>query len=83
LIRDTRDRLRHGRQAEQVVLRHRLLRVHVHDALRLEVRDLAPSSDERHRTRNVARRDVTIDRFANSLQPLRREADVLSLAARH
>ena len=79
--RDASDGLRHRCQPEQAVLRHRLLRLEVHHAARLEVRDAPPARDQRHRASDIVGVDVALDGFTNAFQPIRGETDLLGFPA--
>ena len=62
------------------------LRLQVHDALRLEIGDLAVARDERHGAGDLAGRDRALDELVDALQALRRQADALrsgGLGAEH
>ncbi len=69
--RDADDGLRHRHDAEDGVLRHRLLRLEVHQPLRLEVRDAAVPRDERDGAAEGLRVDMALHQLGDTLQPLR------------
>ena len=64
MIGDADDRLGHRHDAEDGVLLHRLLRLDVHQPLRLEMRDAAVARDERDGAREAPGRrcDAAPDR---------------------
>ena len=49
----------------------------IHDALRLEIGDLAVARDERDGAGDLAGRDRALDELVDALQALAREADAL------
>jgi hypothetical protein len=76
---DAGHRLGHRGDAEEGVLRHRLLRFEVHQAMRLEVDDPSAPGDERHGAGDLAGVDVALDRIVDPRQPLRRHARLFEL----
>ena len=65
------DRFCHRRNAENRVFGHRLVRLDVHQSLRLEMSDLSLAGDQRDRAGNVPRLDASFNQVVYSLQPLR------------
>ena len=76
---DAGHRLGRRGHAEERVLRHRLLRVDIHHALRLEVDHLPLARDERDGPRDPVVVDVAPDHVVDPMEPLLRDADGLGV----
>jgi hypothetical protein len=80
--RDGGDRLAHGVDAEDRVLRHRRLRLRIDKADVFEIGDLAVAGDEQHGAGDFALGGVGAQHLRDFPEPLAGEADLLGLARR-
>ena len=76
---DADDRLGHRGDAEHRRRRHRLLRLEIHDALRVEVGEASLARDRDHGAGEIAGGDPALDHLGDALKPLGRQPDVLRL----
>jgi hypothetical protein len=79
--RYTGNRFRHGSNPEETVLRHGLPGIEVCEPVRFELNDPAATRDQRYRSSDIVRVDVSLYCLLNSCEPLRRKADLFRFDA--